>query len=132
SAKALDIVQGNPGAAVQLVADGAVDLREQCQRDLGALASGRGTALAIADQWAADRPNLRVWLAAILAKDEARRIGSAEAGPARLTRARQIQKLAAWFGHANRVRRLLDTPLRSDLLLLDLLRDWPASERDAP
>lgn len=127
---ALDIAQGNPGAARQLIADGGLDLREQCERDLGALASGRGQALAIADSWAADRPQQRVWLAAILARDEARRLGCGERSRFGLTRAPEIQKLAAWFGHANRVRRLLDTPqLRSDLLLLNLLRDWPAGGR---
>ena len=127
---ALDIVQGNPGAAKQLIMDGGLDLREQCEHDLGALADGRSGALSIADRWAADRPQQRVWLAAILARDEARRLGCGEAGRFGLTRTSEIPKLAAWFGHANRVRRLLDTPqLRSDLLLLNLLRDWPASSR---
>lgn len=130
SAAALDIVQGNPGAAQQLIADGGLDLRDQCEQDLGALANGRNGALVIADRWAADRPQQRVWLASILARDEARRISCGEDGRFGLTGASEIQKLAAWFGHANRVRRLLDTPqLRSDLLLLNLLRDWPASSR---
>lgn len=127
SAAALDTAQGNPGAAWQLIEDGGLDLREQCERDLAALTGGRASALAIADSWAADRPEQRLWLAAILARDEARRIGSGEPGRFGLTRTTEIQKLAAWFGHANRVRRLLDTPVRTDLLLLDLMRDWPGS-----
>ena len=127
SAMALDTVQGNPGAAWQLIEDGGLDLREQCQNDLVALTRGRASALAIADGWAADRPEQRLWLAAILARDEARRIGIGEPGHFGLTRPTEIQKLAAWFGHANRVRRLLDTPVRSDLLLLDLMRGWPGS-----
>ena len=130
SAAALDIVQGNPGAAKQLIAEGGLDLRDQCERDLGALANRNIGALTIADSWAADRAQQRVWLASILARDEARRLGCGERGRFGLTGASEIQKLAAWFGHANRVRRLLDTPqLRSDLLLLNLLRDWPASSR---
>lgn len=48
--------------------------------------------------------------------------------PSLTTRA-EIPKLAAWFGRANRARGLLLTTLRIDLLLLDLLRDWP--QRDA-
>ncbi len=127
AATALDTVQGNPGAAWQLIEDGGLDLREQCERDLVALTGGRASALAIADSWAADRPEQRLWLAAILARDEAQRIGVGEAGRFGLTRTMEIQKLAAWFGHANRVRRLLDTPVRSDLLLLDLMRDWHAA-----
>ncbi|MEO6075607.1 MAG: DNA polymerase III subunit delta' [Dokdonella sp.] len=127
AATALDTVQGNPGAACQLIEDGGLDLREQCERDLVALTGGRASALAIADSWAADRPEQRLWLAAILARDEAQRIGVGEAGRFGLTRTMEIQKLAAWFGHANRVRRLLDTPVRSDLLLLDLMRDWHAA-----
>lgn len=130
SAAALDIVQGNPGAARQLIAEGGLDLRDQCERDLEALANARTGALTIADNWAADRPQQRVWLASILARDEARRLGCGERGRFGLTGASEIQKLAAWFAHANRIRRLLDTPqLRSDLLLLNLLRDWPASSR---
>ena len=125
AATALDTVQGNPGAAWQLIEDGGLDLREQCQRDMVDLTSGRASALAIADSWAADRPEQRLWLAAILARDEAQRIGIGEAGRYGLTRSTEIQKLAVWFAHANRVRRLLDTPVRSDLLLLDLMRDWP-------
>lgn len=124
AATALDTVQGNPGAAWQLVEDGGLDLREQCQRDLVDLTNGRASALAIADSWAADRPEQRLWLAAILARDEAQRIGIGEAGRFGLTGSTEIQKLAVWFAHANRVRRLLDTPVRSDLLLLDLMRDW--------
>ncbi len=127
SATALDIVQGNPGAAWQLIEDGGLELREQCQRDLVALAGGGVSALAIADNWAADRPEQRLWLAAILARDEAQRIGICDPGRFGLTRTTEIQKLAAWFGHANRVRRLLDTPVRGDLLLLDLMRDWRAA-----
>lgn len=127
AATALDTVQGNPGAAWQLIEDGGLDLREQCQRDLIDLTNGRASALAIADSWAADRPEQRLWLAAILARDEAQRVGVGEVGHFGLTRSTEIQKLAIWFAHANRVRRLLGTPVRSDLLLLDLMRNWPVA-----
>lgn len=129
AAAALDVCQGNPGAALQLLEEGGLDLREQCARDLGLLASGAMTALAVADAWVADHPQRRVWLAASVALDEARRLGRGESSRFGLTGATEIQKLATWFGHANRVRRLLETTLRADLLLLDLLRDWPTTNR---
>lgn len=130
AASALVLAQGNPGAALALASGDGHALHGQCQRDLAALARGRKSALAIAGEWSQDRPALRVWLAAIAAQDEARRLGRGENGSFGLTGHTEIQKLATWFGHANEVRRLLDTPLRSDLLLFHLLRDWPTTNRD--
>lgn len=126
---ALDVCQGNPGAAHQLIEDGGLDLRDQCIRDLASLATGGVTALTVADAWAADHPQRRLWLAANIAEDEARRLARGERARFGLTGSGEIQKLATWFAHANRVRRLLETTLRADLLLLDLLRDWPTSNR---
>jgi DNA polymerase-3 subunit delta' len=46
-----------------------------------------------------------------------------------LTGVDEIPKLAAWFVAANRARELLDTPLRSELVILDLLQSWPLPRR---
>jgi DNA polymerase-3 subunit delta' len=43
-----------------------------------------------------------------------------------LTDRDEIPKLTAWFARANRARGLLSTTLRTELVLLDLLRAWPA------
>jgi DNA polymerase-3 subunit delta' len=47
-----------------------------------------------------------------------------------LTARDEIPKLAAWFGRANQARGLLTTTVRTDLVLLDLLRAWstPATQ----
>ena len=45
---------------------------------------------------------------------------------ARLTAGSDFPKLSAWWDRANRVRAQLRTPLRADLILLELLRDWRA------
>ena len=86
---------------------------------------GRRSASEIADRWAADRPDARLWFAAALARDEARRLARGEAGAFGLTTRGEIPKLAAWYGRANRARDLLATPLRSDLIVLDLMLAWP-------
>lgn len=125
--EALAASLGNPGLALAWSKDASLPLRESCVQDLAALAAGRRSPLELAEQWAADRPAQRLWFAAVLARDEARRRADGTA-PSLTTRA-EIPKLAAWFGRANRARGLLLTTLRIDLLLLDLLRDWP--QRDA-
>jgi DNA polymerase-3 subunit delta' len=125
AAAALDASLGNPGRAREWSADATLALREACAVDLAALSRGRGTACEIADRWTADQPVARLWFAAALARDEACRLARAEAGAFGLTGRAEIPKLAAWFGRANRARDLLATTLRADLVLLDLLRDWP-------
>jgi DNA polymerase-3 subunit delta' len=122
----LDASMGNPGLAEGWIADSALDLRAECLADLAALSASRAQPLAVAERWAADRPGLRLWFASALAREEVRRIGEGRRGELGLTRRTEIPKLAAWFGRANRARSLLSTPLRADLVLLDLLRDWPA------
>ena len=122
----LEASMGNPGLAEGWIADGALDLRAECIADLAALSASRAQPSAVAERWAADRPGLRLWFASTLAREEARRIGAGRRGELGLTRPAEIPKLTAWFGRANRARGLLATPLRADLVLLDLLRDWPA------
>ena len=129
AARTLEASLGNPGQAVQWIVDGTLALRGECLADLKALSAGNVPASAVAERWAADNTNTRLWFAAVLAREEARQLGRGERGAFGLTGRVEIPKLAAWFTRANRARGLLSTPLRADLLLLDLLRGWPAGER---
>lgn len=122
---ALDASLGNPGLALEWAADRTLDLRRACAEDLAALGQGRRTAAEVAERWIAERPELRLWFAAAFARDEATRLARGEHAASGLTGRDEIPKLAAWFGRANCARGLLSTPLRPELVLLDLLRDWP-------
>lgn len=126
---ALDAALGNPGLALEWNNDDTLAVRNGCIEDLAALTQGRRTAFEVAERWTADRPQTRLWFACALARDEARSLARAEAGALGLTGRGEIPKLAAWSSRANRARGLLATTLRADLILLDLLRTWPA--RDA-
>jgi DNA polymerase-3 subunit delta' len=126
AASMLDVSMDNPGLAELWLADGALALWEHCGKDLALLTSGRESAASIAERWAGDRPLLRLWFAGRLALDEARNITLGGRGPIGLTGRAEIPKLNAWFGRANQARGLLATPVRADLVLLDLLRGWPA------
>jgi len=117
---------GNPGLALEWVRGDALTLRAACIEDLAKLAGGGRSAVDIAQRWAEDRPELRLWFAATLARDEAIALSGAGSGPIGLTAPAQIPKLVAWFGQANRMRGMLSTALRGDLLLLDLLCAWPS------
>ena len=129
--QALEASLGNPGLAQAWLADDTLDLRKACLDDLAALTQGRRTAADVAERWTADRPETRLWLAAALARDEAFRLARGEVAKLGLTARSEIPKLAAWFDRANRARGLLATPLRAELVLLDLLRQWPTSESTA-
>lgn len=122
--EALDASLGNPGLALAWLEDGSLALRKASVDDLDALARGRTAANTIAERWAGDQPERRLWFAAAHARDEAGRLASHRASSG-LTASNEIPKLAAWFTQANRARGLLATPLRTELVLLDLLRAWP-------
>jgi len=126
AAATLDASMNNPGQAEAWLADEALAVREECATDLAALSAARARPTAVAERWAADRPDLRLWFAAALARDEARLLASGARGSLGLTQRAEIPKLNAWFGRANQARGLLATPVRADLVLLDLLRGWPA------
>lgn len=123
--ESLDASLGNPGLALAWSADETLAIRRACADDLAALGRGRRPPSEIAERWAADQPETRLWFAAALARDEARSLARGEAGTLGLTAREEIPKLAAWFSRANDARGLLATPLRTDLVLLDLLRAWP-------
>jgi len=126
AAATLDASMNNPGQAEAWLADGALAVREECATDLAALSTARVRPTVVAERWAADRPDLRLWFAAALARDEARSLASGARGRLGLTQRAEIPKLNAWFGRANQARGLLATPVRADLVLLELLRGWPA------
>ena len=126
AARALEASLDNPGQAADWIGDGALAVRAECLADLAALSASRVRATAVAERWAADRPDVRLWFAAVLAREEARNLACGRQGPLGLTAPAEIPKLAAWFGRANRARALLSTTLRAELVLLDLLRGWPA------
>lgn len=123
--ESLDASLGNPGLALIWSADETLTTRSACADDLAALGSGRRAPSEVAERWAADQPETRLWFAAVLARDEARGLACGRTGVLGLTAREEIPKLAAWFGRANHARGLLATPLRADLVLLDLLRAWP-------
>lgn len=122
---ALEASLDNPGRALAWIGDGTLALRSACADDLAALTQGRRTASELAERWAADRADARLWFAAALARDEAERVARGESGALGLTAREEIPKLTAWFGRANRARGLLATPLRAELVLLDVLLAWP-------
>ncbi|MBN8480492.1 MAG: DNA polymerase III subunit delta' [Xanthomonadales bacterium] len=125
---ALSAMLGNPGQAKAAVESDVQALREGCARDLAALRRG-GNVLATAEAWNADRPGERLWHAAVLVRSEAIELARGSAGRFGLTGADEIPKLAAWFAAATRAREWLDTPLRSELVVLDLLQAWQAPRR---
>jgi DNA polymerase III subunit delta' len=121
---ALAAMLDNPGRALEALADQTLKLRNECSRDLLDLKNGRGSALGIAEAWAADRPSDRLWHAAVLVRDEAIRLSRQQQGKLGLTGPEEIPKLAAWFAAANRSRDLLATQVRGELVVLDLLHTW--------
>ncbi len=126
----LDLAAGNPGLALRYGnAENRVRL-ESTLADLAAVAAGRASAHETAGQWIKDEPAERLLLSAQAIRViawAARGQGSAPksaAALASLTAAAQFPKLAAWWDRANVVREQLKTPLRADLLLLELLREF--------
>ncbi len=159
--EALALSAGNPGAALELARGDGPSAWRDVAKDLGALVRGGATAIEVAARWArkpdevraarkvGDEPardprrdapygdEVRVVLAAQLARlVMVHRTGgesgvAAAAELARLTASAEVPKLAAWWDRANRTRDLLRAPLRADLLMLDLLREWQALARPA-
>jgi DNA polymerase-3 subunit delta' len=95
-------------------------------RDLAGIAAGSVRAAEAAARWTKDQAELRLVLAAQAVRLAAWRRAGAGGDALGLTVPGDLHKLAAWWGRANTVREQLSTPLRADLLMLDLLRDWRA------
>lgn len=128
---ALALAAGNPGAALASCRGDSRELARAVATDLAELLRGRVQPAELAPRWAKDRAGERVAIAAQLARSVAWPPGAtalpaAATELARLTAGSDFPKLSAWWDRANRVRAQLRTPLRADLILLELLRDWRA------
>lgn len=135
---ALALAAGNPGAALEFCRGDARELVRAVASELAELLRGRAQPSELAPRWAKDRAGQRVAIAAQLARTVAWpatgfALPVAATELARLTAGSDFPKLSAWWDRANRVRAQLRTPLRADLILLELLRDWralaPAAKR---
>ena len=123
--QALEAARGNPGLAAEWTASGALALRKEVADALDAIARGRAGSVETAQRWLADEQGeLRLRFAA----ERALELGAA---PWRTTAARggltapaDFSRLGAWFDGINRVREQLRAPLRNDLVLAGLLREW--------
>lgn len=118
--EALDAARGHPGLAAEWLRTDALSLRRQVAGDLERVASGAAAVVETAQRWAADaNADLRLGFAADLVLAQA---GEGLTDPAR------TRRLAEWFDRANRARGLLRTTVRSDLVMVELLRAWRAGE----
>jgi DNA polymerase-3 subunit delta' len=118
---ALDAAGGNPGLALGWIQSGGLALREQVANDLRGLCAGKSSAVEVANRWSKDDAETRLWFAATLVRDEAQAQLHGQSGPLALTQRSDFTKLSAWFEQANRARAQLRGPLRSELLLLEVL-----------
>jgi DNA polymerase-3 subunit delta' len=119
---ALDAAGGNPGMARTWAADGALKQRGEVRHDLKALAAGRGDTMEVVKRWQAAEPARYLGFAAQAATDELRARAGGSAAP--LESQLDDEALDAWYGKANRARDALRGPLRTDLVLLELLAAW--------
>lgn len=125
-APALDAARGHPGLAADWMAHGGLQLRQQVVADLRALGAGRSGPVETAQQWLADgNAALRLRHAADLALVAAgRRLGVPLPEAAALTAPADFSRLSAWYDALNRARDQLSAPLRHELVLAGLLREW--------
>jgi DNA polymerase-3 subunit delta' len=127
---ALALAAGNPGVAAALAAPERRKLLDDVARDLTDLRARRARPADVAAVWLREQPEERLLLAAELtrllawAANGAGRLPPGLGAHVGLTRPVEMHKLAAWWDRANRVRLQLKTPLRAELLLFEVLRDW--------
>ena len=122
AAAALAAAGGNPGLAMAWVGQGALEQRTEVRRDLAALAAGRGQPTEVVKRWLDNQPAQRLWFAAQAVADELRARSLHDTPP--LGSALDAEALGAWYDATNRTRESLRGPLRTDLLLLELLARW--------
>ncbi|MGH8297552.1 MAG: DNA polymerase III subunit delta', partial [Steroidobacteraceae bacterium] len=115
----------NPGGAWLLAEQGGMQRRQQVAKDLLALAAGRARAREVGKAWANDEPEQRLEQAARLLQGalRARAVGAT----ARFDPGWDDETLAGQFAAANRLRLLLNGPLRSDLALFEWLDGLPVA-----
>jgi DNA polymerase-3 subunit delta' len=123
---ALDAARGQPGLADAWLAQGGLALRAQVQAELDAVGRGKASPIDTAQRWLADEHgDQRLRFAADLALDGAAQVLGARPAPrGALAVPADAEAVAAWFDALNRMRAQLPAPLRHDLILAGLLRDW--------
>ena len=120
--QALAAAGGNPGLARDWSRSGVLEQRATVRNDLAALAAGRADAGSVAKHWLESEAAACLRFAAQAASDEftARAVGHKPPLGSTL----ENDALWRWHASANRAREGLRGPLRTDLLLLDLLSRW--------
>lgn len=114
---------GNPGQAWLLAEQGGMQRRQDVARDLLALAAGRAHAREVGKTWAGDEPGQRLDQAARLLEGALH--ARAEGRKVRFDPGWGDEVLAERFASANRLRVLLNGPLRADLALFEWLDAVP-------
>ena len=122
----LAAARDNPGLAAAWLADGSLALRDEVRKQLRAVAAGKAGVVETAQQWLADdQGELRLRFAADLALElGARGLGAMTGAEEPAGGAARFPGLARWFDAINRTREQLRAPLRNDLVLAGLLREW--------
>ena len=123
--EALDAARGHPGLADAWLNDGGIALRREVAADLAKLGRGELGAVEVAQRWTSgDDTAMRLRHAADIALAEAEAAASLTGQP-------RIRKLATWFDAANRTRELLQTTVRADLAVAELLLAWRGEDGGA-
>lgn len=122
----LAAARDNPGLASAWLADGGLALRDEVRGQLRAVAVGKAGVVETAQQWLADdQGELRLRFAADLALElAARGLGAIPGADDSGRAAVRFSGLSEWFDAINRSREQLRSPLRNDLVLAGLLREW--------
>jgi DNA polymerase III subunit delta' len=122
--KALDAADGHPGLAADWLRNGGMKLREQVRADLESVRTGKLSATAAAQQWASDEGEWRLYHAAEWLRQSLSATEGLRSEPPSLTIPPDLHKLSLWLHELNRLRNQWDAPVRNDLVLAGLLREW--------
>jgi len=123
---ALGAARGHPGLALDWLEHGGLQIRREVQADMNAVAANKMSPIELAQRWLGDdQADLRLQFAADLSLEAAAQLqGMPKLVKSGLTAPPDFMKLSQWYDALNRVRSQLDSPIRSDLLLAGLLREW--------
>ena len=117
--RALQLTEGHPGRADDLLRHGGLALFDSVGKDLRGLARGQMALTEVCKHWLDERLAERLTLAVIWVRQQATdRVAQGHPPIA------SFDAQYRWTVQANLVRQQLETPLRSDLLLADLLHQW--------
>lgn len=123
---ALGAARGHPGLALDWLEHGGLQMRREVQADMNAVSANKMSPIELAQRWLGDdQAELRLQFAADLSLEVAGFTqGIARPEKSGLTATPDFMKLSQWYDALNRLRSQLDSPIRSDLLLAGLLREW--------